>query len=841
MTLTSAAVQPDGRSLQLVFQAPVPAHYSSPDWQPGSLAGVALTTNTGVPLEHLGDVVTVSPAGMLTWTSSYLIDDPTKVITFGTAGVTLSSPAGLLQDSSGNATGAISAFATANNSLVDANGFTTKSFQRGTGGVTLYVSSTHGSDSYTFAQAQNVATPYKTVFQALNALQVNGQNGKGADVRLLRGDSFPGGAAIKTGGQDPQHPFIIEDYWYAYTVGAKDPGIRPMITMDGSKPLSNSVPGFALISYGGGGTPAVLNNVVIRNIQFLAINVSSTSPSRYGLELLQPGTNWTLDNDVFANFSNNLVVESGRIQGLTLLRDTVVGAWGGQGVLLDNVSGILISQSTFDDNGNTNANHTGLSIYLRNIYIQYTCSPALVWGNFITDSNGIQMRSGGVLAYNYLGNDAIASFIGSPGGAQYKNVVVAAQPFSSTIPASSGLAMNAAGGSSISQVIEYNIIVNSTGSQPQGIYVQTQTPYQIQYGVIRHNVVVNAGSLQFNSTAGTTPGQITNIDNIYAPGQKWVYWDGSSYPSWSWYAAGQNDLAVSTSAGAVAMLFNTPVSLAGWESATGSEASSITTAPTFVNSYATLGTYGATIDIGGGTTGYMTQLKVRPLAYWSPAFVPINVYNYFAKAFAPTNLPQGVSAGYNYYGAADYRTDGPFPSTVVGTTVDLSKSYNRTGIVLDGTTFTGGLDGLGGAYSANILGRSMTVSGTTFNLGAPGAANVISAAGQTIALPAGQHIGLSILGSAVNGEQDNQTFTVHYSDGTTQTFIRNQYDWSATAYNSQARIALRMSYRDSSNGTSSARYTSLYVTSFALTSSKTVVGITLPNNANVEVLAMTLT
>src|SRR5262249_59670240 len=70
--------------------------------------------------------------------------------------------------------------------------------------------------------------------------------------------------------------------------------------------------------------------------------------------------------------------------------------------------------------------------------------------------------------------------------------------------------------------------------------------------------------------------------------------------------------------------------------------------------------------------------------------------------------------------------------------VDLSGSFNLAGIVNDGTTFSGGLDGNGNAYSGSLLGTSLTAGGVTFNLGAAGGNNAVSALGQTINLPPGQ-------------------------------------------------------------------------------------------------------
>ena len=49
-----------------------------------------------------------------------------------------------------------------------------------------------------------------------------------------------------------------------------------------------------------------------------------------------------------------------------------------------------------------------------------------------------------------------------------------------------------------------------------------------------------------------------------------------------------------------------------------------------------------------------------------------------------------------------------------------------------------------------------------------------------------------------------------------------------------------MAYRDESNGTKDNRTYYLYSYSFALNPAKTVSSITLPSNANVSVLAVTL-
>ena len=173
--------------------------------------------------------------------------------------------------------------------------------------------------------------------------------------------------------------------------------------------------------------------------------------------------------------------------------------------------------------------------------------------------------------------------------------------------------------------------------------------------------------------------------------------------------------------------------------------------------------------------------------------------------------------------------------------VNLSAAFNRAGIEVDGTQFSGvGLDGGGYALSANLVGTTLTHSGTTFDFGRAGENDVVSAQGQTIALPQSNDAALELLATGVNGGQPNQTFTVTYTDGTTSTFSQSISDWTIRQGYLGEATALSTSYRDVSNGTSQSGHFDIYEYAFDLNPGKTVLSITLPNDANVEVLAATL-
>ena len=77
--------------------------------------------------------------------------------------------------------------------------------------------------------------------------------------------------------------------------------------------------------------------------------------------------------------------------------------------------------------------------------------------------------------------------------------------------------------------------------------------------------------------------------------------------------------------------------------------------------------------------------------------------------------------------------------------VNLSNYYNLTGIVNDGSKFSGGLDGAGNAITESEVGTSQTWNGVNFAIGTANTNNVVQAAGQTITLPAASFSKLELL------------------------------------------------------------------------------------------------
>jgi hypothetical protein len=179
--------------------------------------------------------------------------------------------------------------------------------------------------------------------------------------------------------------------------------------------------------------------------------------------------------------------------------------------------------------------------------------------------------------------------------------------------------------------------------------------------------------------------------------------------------------------------------------------------------------------------------------------------------------------------------------TGTGTQVDLSSEFNLNGIYQDGMTYsTGGLDGLGDSYSANLLTASRVFDGVLFNFGPANELDAVGCSGQLVTLPQGQFSGLMLLATGVNGNQKTETLTVNYTDGISTEFVQSFSDWYTPQKFPHEAEGVAMAYRNLDGGTKDKRTFSLYAYRFALNSAKTVQSVTLPDDADVVVLGATL-
>jgi len=192
--------------------------------------------------------------------------------------------------------------------------------------------------------------------------------------------------------------------------------------------------------------------------------------------------------------------------------------------------------------------------------------------------------------------------------------------------------------------------------------------------------------------------------------------------------------------------------------------------------------------------------------------------------------------------AADRPRVLPIVAAGTSTTVDLSVAFNTVGISKDGTAVpaSGGMDGEGSTYSADSLGTTQTWKNIKFSLGPGGASDTITAAGNVLPLPAGTFGSIWLLGTSVEGNAMAQTFTVTYTDGTTQDLAQNLSDWfQPQSFPGEGR-AIKSPYRNMYDGSKDSRPFNIYAYGFSLNSAKTVKSITLPNSPNVKIMAITL-
>jgi hypothetical protein len=171
--------------------------------------------------------------------------------------------------------------------------------------------------------------------------------------------------------------------------------------------------------------------------------------------------------------------------------------------------------------------------------------------------------------------------------------------------------------------------------------------------------------------------------------------------------------------------------------------------------------------------------------------------------------------------------------------VDVRAAFNVDGIGRDTVpTQGGGMDGLGNAYSSNLLPRSVKWSGEQFTLGDVGVANAVS--GGTITLPPGQYYGVTLLATAVRGNQRNQGFVATYTDGTSTTIHQSLSDWKTSQGYAGEAVAVATAYRLNADGLPHPGPYYLYGYTLPVDHNKTLASLKLPANRSVVVLSLNL-
>ena len=172
--------------------------------------------------------------------------------------------------------------------------------------------------------------------------------------------------------------------------------------------------------------------------------------------------------------------------------------------------------------------------------------------------------------------------------------------------------------------------------------------------------------------------------------------------------------------------------------------------------------------------------------------------------------------------------------------VDLSSVYNVRAIDRKGAKFASpeSMDGDGSSLSEETLGAQQVGDEVRFQLGPAGVPDAVSS--RTVTLPQGSFASLRLLGTAVEGDQRRQLFTVNYTDGSSTPFTQSMSDWAGPRDLRGETDAVQVPYRLQGDGSVDPNTFHLYAYNFPLDPHKQVKSFTLPQNRNVVVFALTL-
>ncbi len=174
------------------------------------------------------------------------------------------------------------------------------------------------------------------------------------------------------------------------------------------------------------------------------------------------------------------------------------------------------------------------------------------------------------------------------------------------------------------------------------------------------------------------------------------------------------------------------------------------------------------------------------------------------------------------------------------TETPVTLPFNQRGI--GATPGDGAIDDVGSALASTLLGPGLDVAFDSFTFGSAGN-NVLQGGGAAVPLVSSGGSGpvgsVELLGFAINGAQTAQSFTLGYGDGTSQSVVRSLSDWTGSTPLEDERIALAMPYRWSKTAKEYGNF-HLFLYSLPVDGSRMLATVTLPPNANVKVLAMTL-
>lgn len=488
LSVDSATVMHDGRSILIEASDTDPGYYGAVDWFPGwsnndkAQFTVVRGGNTSTfQIVFTGATIHVV-SGTLHWEIYAYIPDGTKVVIPGDS-IDLSSDAGWLQDSASNVLASTSGYSVTNYSLVGTDGFideSSLSFDD-----TVYVDLTSGTDwtkppyNYTESAAWTAAHSSGTALKHLNLAVKLWNDGAGSyaggscAIRVKRGtsgDEEVSTTNINRSGSSFTSPLLISTY------GSGD---RPHITYPGDTGPWNG------INRSGGGGSYARGDFVYINGLYLENTFSGDRQGSVGITLNDDSDHFVVSDCIVQGFSNNITLQplpgNSYSRWWSVFRNIIIDAHSDdnpQGLFSAGCKkGFVISQNVVDNNG-YGANGTDRNTFRHNLYLaadETTVGP-FVWGNLISRGGafGCRTDAGGAIYGNIFAENALGSVMGATeyrgGGRTARNYFEHAEDLTlGDTPRGWGPGVAGPFGPSI---MELNCVTSSDGSSPLAVRVE---------------------------------------------------------------------------------------------------------------------------------------------------------------------------------------------------------------------------------------------------------------------------------------------------------------------------------------------------------------------------------
>lgn len=480
----------------------------------------------------------------------------------------------------------------------------------------IFVSSSTGNDSNDGLSPER---PKRTIDNARRTVRP----GYPDWVMLKRGDTWTEEFRWSGSGRSLEEPMVVTAY------GEGD--VRPIVIAPSGKN------GFYI------GT-SNLRFLAITGVEFRAPAGGSGSS---GVRIVaDTGEGLLIEDCMVSGFKDNFSIISDRDLGgfdvVQIRRNVIVDAaapFGGhsQGIFVDALDDLLIEGNVLDHNGWTETGTCPPTIFNHNIYVQYTCGPAVVRDNIVArgSSHGLQLRPGGTAENNLFIRNALAMHTSRGDSTIRRNVVLEGRDLDASNPRGFGIEIKPI----ISGVVEQNIIAHRRAASPGGYGFQLHnsdsgvTDFNV---TIRNNIVYDWPDVALvvrHPDLSIYDWIVVRDNQFVSAGQSAMIrfmptsFDQGKFQFWS------NDYRTGSASSAWFSIGGTALSLTDWKADT-NEWNAQAFNPVFVDPERTVDTYYANV-IGepGGFDEFMAKARTMSRATWDNRFSATAVNAYIREGF----------------------------------------------------------------------------------------------------------------------------------------------------------------------------------------------------------------